>query len=328
MEISRIPDTEKQYYNRAISLMKKAYSETLDLNHDYAKNEISLKYKNERIVCLDLKYTIIWASTVWSKNILHSTWKTYRASLSYMCEIFLKNEKITDKQFKNLKNLLSKTKGLNKNETTGKTSSSKKKSFNLKESKDIDLALKKSNNKWSNPLRIWLRAARSTGLRPIEWKSSHINKEENTIIVKNAKNTNGRANGDNRTISLNHLENDKIKDIELHLDIIKQIIENNLWDKYYIGCSNLLKYTSRKIWPKKKKYPTLYSCRHQFSADMKASGCTKSEVAALMGHASDLTAQEHYGKKIHGNKGRKPDINKNDLKRVRRSTKITFVFKK
>jgi hypothetical protein len=50
---------------------------------------------------------------------------------------------------------------------------------------------------------------------------------------------------------------------------------------------------------------TLYSARHQFIADAKASGLTLYEIAALVGHASIRTASEHYGKKKVGRRGRK-----------------------
>jgi integrase len=45
---------------------------------------------------------------------------------------------------------------------------------------------------------------------------------------------------------------------------------------------------------------TLYSTRHQFAANAKASGLSAREVADRMGHASIETAQSAYGKKISG----------------------------
>lgn len=46
---------------------------------------------------------------------------------------------------------------------------------------------------------------------------------------------------------------------------------------------------------------TLYTARHQFSANAKSSdGLTRTEIAALMGHASIYTAGEHYGKRRSG----------------------------
>ena len=52
--------------------------------------------------------------------------------------------------------------------------------------------------------------------------------------------------------------------------------------------------------PPVKNYPTLYSTRHQAIATAKATGCSPIEIAALFGHASVITADRHYGKRIHG----------------------------
>lgn len=45
-----------------------------------------------------------------------------------------------------------------------------------------------------------------------------------------------------------------------------------------------------------------------------------------MGHASDLTAQITYGKKINGTRGRKPDFEVNEVKAVRRHKKTEKYF--
>jgi hypothetical protein len=56
----------------------------------------------------------------------------------------------------------------------------------------------------------------------------------------------------------------------------------------------------RKRWPNRDSHITLYSLRHQFSANAKASGFTRLEIAAMMGHAVDDTAVVHYGRKRSG----------------------------
>jgi integrase len=325
---TRDKSTENQYYNRAISLMKKAYLESIEKDSKYSENTININHNGERIICLDIKYTCVWAVKHWADNLLHSSWKSYRASLIYMAEIFNDKNKITESDLDKIRELLKKKAGKNKKEIKGRTSSSKKKSFNVKEMKKIDSILKKSDNKWSSALRVWIRAGIITGLRPTEWQDVEYNKELNFVKVKNAKNTNGRSLGEHRRINLSHIDESKVKDVLIHIDISNKMKGNGIWDKYYLGCSNLLKYIVRKEWPYKNKYPTLYSCRHQFSANMKASGCSKKEVAALMGHASDLTAQEHYGKKIFGTKGRKPNVNKKDLSKVKSHEIKPFSFDK
>lgn len=325
--MSKTKDTKTAYYNRSCSLMIKAYNEALVEGSKFAEKKMFLKYKGKRHLMMDIRYTVVWAVKNWSTDLRHSAWKYYRCSLIYTAELLYLKKALSKDDYEKIKTLLRKVKGLDKKSVMiNRTSSGKKKSFNIKEIGQIDEELISSTNKWSNPLRIWIRAAKYTGLRPVEWRSVVYSKETNEIIVKNAKHTNGRSFGKERTISLKHLEKYKIDDIILHIKISDAMVESNNWEQYYKGCSNLLRYSARKIWPKKAKYPTLYSCRHQFSADMKASGCTKREVAALMGHASDLTAQEHYGRKKHGVSGKKPDVSKNDLKMVRSGDKKDFKF--
>jgi integrase len=60
---------------------------------------------------------------------------------------------------------------------------------------------------------------------------------------------------------------------------------------------------TRACFGKRKRYPTLYSLRHQFAANAKACGLTKAEIAALMGHASEDTAGRHYARRTTGHTG-------------------------
>lgn len=43
---------------------------------------------------------------------------------------------------------------------------------------------------------------------------------------------------------------------------------------------------TQRLWPKRKVRPSLYSWRHQIGADLKASGMSRAEVSAIMGHQS------------------------------------------
>jgi integrase len=325
--MSKTKDTKISYYNRSCSLMIKAYNEALIKDSKFAEKKMFLKYKGKKHIMMDIRYAVVWAVKNWSSELRHSSWKYYRCSLIYTAELLYLKKALSREDFEKIQNLLRKVKGLDKKTiSVDRTSSGKKKSFNIKEIGQIDGELISSKNKWSNPLRIWIRAAKYTGLRPVEWKSVSYDADNNELVVKNAKHTNGRSFGKTRTISLKHLEQYKIEDIKLHIKISDAMLTSGNWEEYYKGCSNLLRYSARKIWTNKAKYPTLYSCRHQFSADMKASGCTKREVAALMGHASDLTAQEHYGRKKHGVSGKKPEVSKNDLKMVKSGDKKEFKF--
>ena len=64
---------------------------------------------------------------------------------------------------------------------------------------------------------------------------------------------------------------------------------------------------TRAIFRTRRTFPTLYSCRHEAAARWKAAYVAPARtdegrerglaiVAALMGHASDATASDHYGR--------------------------------
>ena len=73
------------------------------------------------------------------------------------------------------------------------------------------------------------------------------------------------------------------------------------YDYFYNGCAIALYKACRQCWPRRKRHITLYSTRHQFSANAKSSGFSRAEIAAMMGHAVDITATIHYGRKQAGN---------------------------
>ncbi|WP_157833755.1 site-specific integrase [Hydrogenovibrio kuenenii] len=66
----------------------------------------------------------------------------------------------------------------------------------------------------------------------------------------------------------------------------------------------------------KKNRITLYSGRHQFSANAKKSGIGLNELAALMGHRSNQTATQSYGRKLNGRVGFSVVADSADVARV------------
>lgn len=183
-----------------------------------------------------------------------------------------------------------------------------------------ELSGKKSN--YSDLLANWLFCGVLTGLRPIEWHSAKVIRNENGVflIIENAKNSNQRANGDTRTLNLGSLEFEEVQKIEKHASLLSSMSI----DKYqntYEQCSNLLYRITRKIFPFRKTFPTLYSARHQFSANAKGSNLNLSEIAALMGHATDETATRHYGKKKSFQANTKVSPIKEEVETVRRKAK-------
>lgn len=229
------------------------------------------------------------ASHPWAK----ATWRLYKAAAMYRMSLL---ETPDAREAEQMIVHTAQTKFL---KAGVKTSGLKKKSVSEKEAQVLDKLLSGSNSKWSGMLRIWLRINQLVGLRPCEWWQAHIIALGNgdlALRAKNAKNTNGRAHGLTRTIPLLHLSANDMELLYTHLNTVSQ----HDFAEAYPACRNLLYWANNKAWPTRRRRITLYSTRHQFFANAKASGRTPEEIGALGGHSSGDTNQIHYGKKQFG----------------------------
>lgn len=326
--MDKIDQTKEQYLKRAVYLIKKAHKEAKDQNHKALKAISAYKDTNSKqFLGLSLYNTAIWFKQFWAINLRAKTIRQYRASLIYFCEVELLEGRLEKEVLEKIKNILSSLKAGDNKLLELRTSAQKQKHLSIKDLDAISEVLKKSKNQWATPTIIWLISGIITGLRPVEWKFAVYDEEDDKLIIKNAKNTNGRSHGEFRSVYLNNVSAKDKKIILKHseLSLIFASRGNEDWETYYQGCSNLLRYTCDILWPKRDKHPSLYSARHQFSANLKASGCRPEEIATLMGHAVDDTALTTYGKKINGTRGLKPKVNEEELKKVKKS-KDKLVF--
>lgn len=185
---------------------------------------------------------------------------------------------------------------------------------------------------WNKPTFVFFKAGLAVGLRPIEWQSSEILNEVNDdcegldapiLKVKNGKSTNGRSYGEFRYIGLAPLKPQDIAMIKEALHLAKHTKNSSglslSWEEYYAGISGRMYNITKRLFPKSKKRPTLYSCRHQNIANLKSAGYSLIEIACLSGHLTDVTASEHYGKRRFGNKGSNlPQANPKDLGKIKK----------
>jgi hypothetical protein len=148
------------------------------------------------------------------------------------------------------------------------------------------------------------------------------------LVVHNAKTTNGRGNGPTRTLILEGLSDAEMDALHEMVQLVDNIQLGNIlgldvskaaqaksrrtgkpmyrritYPEVQEFLRDYLRRITRELWPNRKSWPTMYSLRHQVAADAKASGNSKAEVGALLGHGSDATAGKHYGRKRSGNKG-------------------------
>jgi integrase len=159
-----------------------------------------------------------------------------------------------------------------------------------------------------------LRATYVGGCRPCEWSGAIFQKStvpgfEWELIVRNAKNTNGRSTGEFRTLRWEMLPKDLVDDITNWIEIAR----GPNYARLLATLGSLLSRITAKLFPRSKRPPTLYSMRHEAAARWKDAYLSTDQsteqrvaglaiVAALLGHISDETASKHYGRPHGGAK--------------------------
>lgn len=279
--LTRTEKTKEDYIQRSHQLIKKAKKE-LDMHQDEE---------------LDVRQLVVWLNDH-KANIARTTWRQYKSAVVY----YLENHPDVQASVEALEYLKDIT-SIGAMTQTERTSSLKMKKISYEDWEKLDGFLKEKNKKWHEQLRAWLRASIITGLRPVEWRNSVYFQHEGepALKVQNAKSTNGRAHGETRTLVLKNVKQEDLLAIRTHLNNVRTFSGMDAYDYFYNGCAIALYKACRKCWPRRKRHITLYSTRHQFSANAKSSGFSRAEVAAMMGHAVDITATIHYGRKQAGN---------------------------
>ncbi|MGU3420727.1 hypothetical protein [Methylobacterium sp. D54C] len=151
-------------------------------------------------------------------------------------------------------------------------------------------------------LYAYLYAGCLTGLRPCEWRCARLVYRTNTVtlIVRNAKDGNGRAHGRYRRLVWGNPSAPEIAIIAAWLCALRgrhgQLRrEPAAFDVFMRALRDRIRYVGLALWPKRSRRPTLYTVRHVFAARAKQI-YHLDEIAALMGHAHDETATEHYAR--------------------------------
>lgn len=172
--------------------------------------------------------------------------------------------------------------------------------------------LLKNSSGWVRYSLIFMNANILVGLRPSEWPRAKLVEKDGKrfLVVFNGKNSNGRGHGEKRHLDITNLNSVEFMWIKMQLQAMQFFVfDEHSWHIYHNGISEALRRITRKYLSKRKKYPTLYCTRHQFVANAKAAGKSDIEIAALCGHATNLTASIHYSKanKGSGNFSVEPD---------------------
>lgn len=167
---------------------------------------------------------------------------------------------------------------------------------------------------WAVYSFLYFNVNRHLGLRIEELHGLKIVERYNifSIYVKNAKSTNMRSHGEYRSITIDKAEfdaenpaenGDKYSDKFFdRLEVLRlatdrygsEFGKERFYQNFHRGFASL----KSKLMPRlqeRKRSITLYSVRHHFISAARKAGLSRVEIAALVGHASDLTASRHYG---------------------------------
>lgn len=248
-----------------------------------------------------------------------SSWRQYKAAVLFVLKQRFGHDELTIEVLEN-----ESSRGLPR---TGKqTSASKKKHISI-EVLDAVLAklLEREQQGYRNArlMRLFAQHTQLVGLRPNEWITAEIERRgtSNVLVVRNSKNSNGRANGESRSIILEKLSATEIRGIKetiatFHLEIssaglgpldeeyqIKALLQRMRYELRSSIAAVLIPLGERHGVKKARQMLqglTPYSWRHQFFADCKLTFDDPAIIAALGGHSSTETAFEHYGKRRNG----------------------------
>ncbi|NMX77621.1 site-specific integrase [Pseudomonas sp. WS 5532] len=307
---SRLEKTNEQYVIKALSVCSRAaQSYGIDSPHSVPP------------------LTVIEHLIARKPSIARNTWKQYKNALRHHFTLLLaaSTEKVLQEELQAALTLLDTVTSEGTLRFGTQTSSLKQKGFKRPDFIRLLAYLDQNEGKhrYARPLKTWLKATYLVGLRPGEWHSAGVTEIQGrlVLIVENAKATNGRGNGEHRSLDLGDLTPDEMSDIHEMIAMLEGYAGEIDFDVLQTRIGDYMKYATRHCFGKRAKYPTLYSMRHQFSANAKLAGNSKAEVAALMGHGSDETAGEHYARKVSGDSAGKVKPLLSDVKNVRAKAK-------
>ena len=270
--VTRTYETEEAYQTRARQLVKR------------------FKLQTGKTWFQDPLAWVLWLDEL-RCQLKKNSWRQYKAA----CVSLLEKYESRDLVFLKAKIELLNLSQNNCKKRSKKTSSRRLKKLSKHDLREIYNELKPRENERDEMLIIWLAAGILTGLRPHEWWQARL--ENETLIVRNAKATNGRANGAERFLDLSNMDDNEHYFIQRMMSLV---LKRPDYDSTYLSVSRRLRKITKKLWPHRKKRPALYSARHQFRANAASAGISLMTQGALMGHASAETARRHYGHKRFG----------------------------
>ncbi len=162
--------------------------------------------------------------------------------------------------------------------------------------------------------------AKIIGIRPTEMGSLKFDDIQKSVFVIGAKKREKGDRGIDRKLLLNSEDYLTVK--AAHEQLMTEFNRTDaLPERAMKRIQNRLYKQVRNIFNERKSYPSLYSYRHQFGSDLKASGMDRITIAAIMGHAS-VESVNAYGDRRRGGRKINIDVSDESLDAVR-NIKVT-----
>lgn len=283
IEITQTPQTTRDYIRRARQLLDRAQREVYpDLDDDHVG------------VIIPPGRFVQWLADR-RPRITSNTWRQDKASVIYYFSQY-PDDPVYVAAVGQLKPLRSD--GC-KRPRTGQSSSKKAKAITERDASRLISALRGAIGEWGPRAAIFFEGTLIAGLRPCEWERAKV--ADGGLLVKNAKATNGRANGEFRAIPLLPAE------IEVCRRNIEEIVrwmetDGRPFSAYLKAIRQSINREARQVFNRATqpgKGISAYTARHQCVANFK-NIYSPAGVAALMGHASEKTAKWHYARRGRG----------------------------
>ncbi|MBJ7265579.1 tyrosine-type recombinase/integrase [Idiomarina abyssalis] len=219
-------------------------------------------------------------------TISNSSWLSYR----YQIDQCFNNEE--------MRKALS-VKGVNPKRSNYEAAFTRAKQLNAEKLATIERYCATSPSLYATPLQLCLRATLLTGLRPNEWLRCQLESLDEIKFLRVSNTVKGESEGHKlteRRIPLTHLNDEQMSELVDWL----VLCESNDYERLISGVKAFLKQICQREFAHDRKRIQLYSARHQFAANLKATGLEKSLIAKLLGHATEEMQTQHYGRTLHG----------------------------
>lgn len=237
----------------------------------------------------DLPNFGVWLVDVLRPTLGPNSWRSYRYQLQ-TC--------LNDAEFKEL---ISVKPSRSKREVATKlTSANRAKHLKSDRFRQLNQYLKRSHSRYARPLYLILSLGRKLGLRPSEWNRVTIASHDAIPHIAVESTIKGHRHSpklSKRYVPLDHLSSSDLDELD---ELITFIVQQPDFKDIQTKLTQFMKNTSRVLFFHEDNRPTLYSPRHQFAANLKASGIDPVVIAAIMGHTDTNMQTKYYGRTTDG----------------------------